>query len=212
LGLKRTESVVHDDRYAAITPDFYRSAMSTPRLMVTIAIGVVTLGVLSGCSLVTGGAKSPTASATGTAASPAPSTASHQKQLTAVPTDCPPPDEISVSVHVSLPYVDSNPIDGALECTYVDPSKGNASEGLVILFSPTKGATVAQWATQVQQAAPSAVAVPGVGDGAFYTQVSGVGAMNFYSGAVAGYVYSSNFVATQANLTALVADQILVPD
>ena len=102
--------------------------------------------------------------------------------------------------------------DGALECTYVDPAKGSSSEGLVILFSPTKGASVDQWAAQVKQASPSAVPVPGVGDGAFYTEASGVGSMNFYSGAVAGYVYSDNFVATQANLTALVADQLLVPD
>jgi len=186
--------------------------MPASRLIVASTAGLVTLGLLSGCAVLSPGAKNPAASSTAGAAAPTTSASSHQRQLTAVPAECPPADEISVSMHVSLPYVDSNPIGGALECTYVDPAKGNASEGLVILFSPTKGLGVSQWAAQVQQATPSAVAVAGVGDGAFYSQVSGVGAMNFYSGAVAGYVYSDKFVATQADLTALVADQLLVPD
>jgi hypothetical protein len=128
-----------------------------------------------------------------------------------VPTTCPSPDEISISVHVSLPSVDPNPIGDELECTYYNAA--NASTGLVILFSPTKGVSEADWAAQLVAADPSAVSVPGVGDGAYYsTPPKTTGAMNFYSGAVVGYIYASGFPATQADLSALLADQILFPD
>ena len=141
------------------------------------------------------------------------SAALQQKPLTAVPTDCPSPDAISISVKVSLPSVDSNSDAGTLECTYFNPSV--SATALVITFGPSEGATPAEFDQQVLAANPSAVAVPGVGDAALYFTHQDVnppiGNMNFLSGAVFGYVYGNLSFATQEHLTALIADQILVP-
>ncbi|MDP9026640.1 MAG: hypothetical protein M3N46_03675 [Actinomycetota bacterium] len=188
---------------------------------------ILTVSLLSGCSVGNfagsssgtpanhsgSGSAAPSAAAASAPPASAPP-ASHQKQMAEVPTTCPDADAISISVKVSLPSVDPNPMDAnKLECTYYNVA--NPSEELVIVFGPSEGATPAQFGQQITAAAPSAVPVPDVGDGAYFTQVSTsgstVGAMNFLSGAVFGYVYGDISFATQDHLTALVADQILVP-
>ena len=176
--------------------------------------GLVVLGTLTGCSLASPGAGS-TASGGSAAASAAPSSgALHQKPLTAVPTTCPDPDEITISVKVSLPSVHPDPIGpDKLQCTYYDAAV--AGQELAIVFGPSEGATPAQFGQQILAATPSAVAVPGVGDAAYFSTITTgtptIGAMNFLSGAVFGYVYGNLTFATKEHLTALIADQLLVP-
>lgn len=183
--------------------------MTTSRILAPVAVSLLTIGILSGCSLTIPGAKNPTGPAVSGGASAPPSAASHQQPMKAVPTECPSPDVIAVSVHVSLPTLVSTPVDNGLECTYVDPA--HTPNGLELIFGATKGLPVAAWKAKVQAADSSAVAVAGVGDGAFYGVKEGTGYMWFYSGAAAGYVYAPLPIGAQANLTALLADQIFVP-
>ena len=189
--------------------------MTRQPALIAALTGLVVLGALSGCAVATPGASTASSNKSGGSSSTAPSSAaSHQKPLTAVPTTCPDPDEITISVKVSLPSVDPNPIDtDKLECTYYDAAV--AGQELAIVFGPSEGATPAQFGQQILAATPSAVAVPGVGDAAYFSTITTgtptIGAMNFLSGAVFGYVYGNLTFATKEHLTALIADQLLVP-
>ena len=198
----------------------FHAMRSHPAVLAAVT-GLVTLAVLTGCSVNVPGSTTtdsrPSAGASGSpsAAASAPSKpGSHQKPLTAVPTTCPDPDAITLSVKIPLPSVDTNPLDtDKLECTYYNAS--DASKALVMTFGPSDGATPAQFSQQILAAQPTAVAVHGVGDAAYfftYTDSTGtIGAMNYLSGAVFGYVYGYVDYASQAHLSALIADQILVP-
>jgi hypothetical protein len=130
----------------------------------------------------------------------------------AVPTSCPDPAEISVSVHVNLPDVYPEQVGDGLNCTYVDVAQGDRSKGVTILFGQA-GDSVKAWSAGLKSAIPSAASIPGVGDAAFYfvDVATGTTALYFKSGPVAVHI-TSGIGSPRKDLVALAADQILVPD
>ncbi len=193
-----------------------------------LAIAVASLAIassLSGCSGSNGGSgvvaagaatsatpsgSLPVASATSSASPPAAAQTKPVAQPTfkfnGMPKHCPPADEITLAVRVSIPHLYEQSIGDALNCTYyVDDSK--TSPGANLTFgdqgiNDPAGAVVA-WKANLS-AFPSAVLVPGVGDGAvYYLAPGGISAFNFISNGVTCNMYTGNLQATQAQLTDL---------
>jgi hypothetical protein len=191
-------------------------------------VGALVIGLLSGCSGSSGGLVTPAGTSATlaksapsisiTSSGPTPGTTSAlpivksasahaQGKLAGVPTKCPSADDITLALHVSIPKVYPQTINGALNCTYyVDGSK--TSPGVNITFGAPNGLTVASWTAQAK-AFPSAVLVPGVGDGAvYYLANGGYTAFNFISNGVTCNIYTGNFKADQAHMVTL-AESIL---
>jgi hypothetical protein len=192
------------------------------RNSVLAAAGLVTVLGLAGCTSgasSSGSSTTPAASTTTPATTPPPShaAAAHSKpvaahaqgKLTGVPKQCPSADDVTLAVHISLPHVSQSDISGAVNCTYyVNGSKG--SPGLNMTFGRLpSGTTAASYLTVLKTTAPSAVFVPGVGDGAFYYTNPPLvpSALNFFSNGTSCAMYAS-FPAGRAHMIAL-AESIL---
>ena len=98
-----------------------------------------------------------------------------------------------------------------MDCTYYSSSSQGAP-AMNILFAPLPaGTTVQSWQTATKNANPTAVSVPGIGDGALYftTKVANASTgMNFISNGFACNMYTAYFSADQTHLAAL-AESIL---
>jgi hypothetical protein len=184
-------------------------ALASTGLVLLLGLAGCTSGASSSGSSTTSAASTTTSATTpppSHAATPTPKpVATHvQGKLAGVPKQCPSADDVTLAVHRSLPHVNQTNISSAVNCTYyVNGSKG--SPGLNMTFGRLpRGTTVASYQAALKTTAPSAVFVPGVGDGAFYYSKPPLvpSALNFFSGGTSCAMYTS-FPAGRAHLVAL---------
>lgn len=165
--------------------------------------------VLAGCTPAASpaGAGSPTNPAKNPPTSAAPAHA--QGKFDGVPKHCLSADDVTLSIHESVPKLNESDYSPSLNCTYY--TDGSTTSPVVnITFVPLNGLTVSAWSDAVKAQSPNAKSIPGVGDGAFvFTNLPSVpSGISFVSNGVECTAYTANFTADQTRLVTL-AESIL---